>query len=110
MAINSINNGIGSKTQNISEQQQSRNVEKGNSSAQSNSTTNNNPVDTVSLTGTASQLRALEQQIAALPVVDVQRVESIKQNISNGSYEINPPRVADKMIQMETAINRGLVR
>jgi len=110
MAINSINNGIGPKTQNISEQQQTRNVAKGNNTAvQGNTATGSSSVDTVSLTGTASQLRALEQQIAALPVVDVQRVESIKQDISNGSYEINPPRVADKMIQMETALNRGLM-
>jgi len=109
MAINSINNGIGPKSYGINENQQNQNVGKQQAPAQGNPGAPAASGDTVSLTGTASQLRALEQQIASLPVVDVQRVESIKQDISSGSYQIDPPRVADKMIQMETAINHGLI-
>jgi negative regulator of flagellin synthesis FlgM len=63
-------------------------------------------VDTVSLTNTSAQLRSLENTLAELPVVDTQRVESIKQAIADGSYEINAQSVADKLINLE----QGLVR
>ena len=109
MAINSINNGIGHHAHNISENQQNQKVGNQQNQTAQNAPTGSAPTDTVSLTGTASQLRALEQQIASLPVVDVQRVESIKQDISSGSYQIDPVQVADKMIQMESAINQGLM-
>lgn len=110
MAINSINNGIGSKSHHISENQQTQRVVDTNSpQASQNAAVGTTSSDTVSLTGTASQLRALEQQIASLPVVDVQRVESIKQKIANGSYQIDAPHVADKMIQIESAINQRLI-
>lgn len=109
MAINSISNGSGHKPINISENHQTHSTTKNQSVHQQGTATNSLTGDTVSLTGTASQLRALEQQIANLPVVDVQRVESIKQDIASGSYQIDPPRVADKMIQIESAINQRLI-
>ena len=108
MAINSISNGIGTRPQNISDNQQSQQVNS-NTGQQGASNASVTSTDTVSLTGTASQLRALEQQISSLPIVDVQRVNSIKQEISSGSYVIDPPKVADKMIQIESAINERLV-
>ena len=57
--------------------------------------------DTVSLTQTASQLQQLENTIADLPVVDTQRVESIRQSIASGSFEIDSARVADKLLNFE---------
>jgi negative regulator of flagellin synthesis FlgM len=33
--------------------------------------------------------------------LDMQRIERIKQAIENGTYEINPDRIAQKMIQFE---------
>lgn len=109
MAINSINNGIGHKSQTINENQNNQPVAKQQNTPAASGIASNIANDTVNLTGTASQLRALEQQIASLPVVDVQRVESIKQEISNGSYQIDPPRIAEKMIQIESAINQRLI-
>ncbi len=64
--------------------------------------------DTVTLTSAASQLRSLEQQLTSLPIVDIQRVDAIKRDIANGAYEIQPTRIAEKMIQMEMVINTGL--
>lgn len=61
--------------------------------------------DTVQLTGTAALLQKLDAQIAAQPVVDVQRVEAIRQQIANGTYQIDPQRVADKLIRAETALH-----
>ncbi|MDH5545550.1 MAG: flagellar biosynthesis anti-sigma factor FlgM [Gammaproteobacteria bacterium] len=64
--------------------------------------------DTVNLTSTASQLRALEQQLSTQPVIDTQRVAAIRNDIQTGQYQINPARVADKMIQLESLINQRL--
>lgn len=60
--------------------------------------------DSVSLTGTALHLRSLEQSLASQPVVDTQRVEATRQAIENGSYQIDPSRIASKMISMELAL------
>jgi negative regulator of flagellin synthesis FlgM len=68
---------------------------------------NSTPVpagDQVSLTPEAQQLRNLEQQVAAQPVVDTQKVEAVKQSLANGSFEINPDRIAGKMMSLERAL------
>ncbi len=62
--------------------------------------------DTISLTDTASRMRSLENTVAAMPVVDSQRVAEIKQAIQEGTYEINPERIAEKMLDMERAWSR----
>jgi negative regulator of flagellin synthesis FlgM len=65
-------------------------------------------VDSVNLTGTASQLRALEQQLASQPVVNTQRVSAIRHEINSGQFTVNPERIADKMIQIESMISNRL--
>ena len=60
--------------------------------------------DTVSLSDNAVQLGKLEHSVATTPVVDTQRVEQLKQAISNGSYEADPAKVADKLMQFESIL------
>lgn len=60
--------------------------------------------DQVSLTPTAQQLRGLEQQIANQPVVNADRVNAVKEALSNGSFEIRPEQVAGKMMSLEKAL------
>ncbi len=60
--------------------------------------------DRVVLTDTASRLKASEQSIAATPVVDTQRVAQVRQTIADGSFEINPERIADKFLQFEARL------
>jgi negative regulator of flagellin synthesis FlgM len=60
--------------------------------------------DTVSLSDNALQLGRLDSSIVAAPVVDTQRVEQIKQAISDGTYEIDPAKVADKLMQFESIL------
>jgi negative regulator of flagellin synthesis FlgM len=60
--------------------------------------------DTVSLTDTAQQLRKLENTLSELPVVDSQRVEDIRAAIANGSYEVDPTRVAEKLINFDSQL------
>jgi negative regulator of flagellin synthesis FlgM len=61
--------------------------------------------DTVSLTGTAQHLRSLEHSLASQPVVDTQRVVATRQAIENGSFEIDPSRIASKMISLERSLS-----
>ena len=64
--------------------------------------------DTVTLTDTATQLHKLEATIASLPIVDITRVEDVKSAIRNGQFQIDPQRVAGKMLSFENARSRGL--
>jgi len=68
-------------------------------------TDNTGARDTVSLTSTAQHLRHIEQSLASQPVVDVHRVEATKQAIENGTYQIDPSRIASKMIDLERALS-----
>lgn len=52
----------------------------------------------VTLSPQAAQLQALETQLAAIPVVDRARVESIKQAISTGQYTINTNNIGDQLL------------
>ncbi|MFP5410626.1 MAG: flagellar biosynthesis anti-sigma factor FlgM [Gammaproteobacteria bacterium] len=48
----------------------------------------------VNLSARAEQLKQVETQMAAIPVVDRSRVESIKAAIANGEYVIRPENIA----------------
>ncbi|MCK5639616.1 MAG: flagellar biosynthesis anti-sigma factor FlgM [Gammaproteobacteria bacterium] len=63
-------------------------------------------VDTVSLTDTAARLRELENTLATLPVVDAQRVEDIQKSIAEGSFDVDPEKIAVKILEFEGELNR----
>ncbi|MCU0766931.1 MAG: flagellar biosynthesis anti-sigma factor FlgM [Gammaproteobacteria bacterium] len=60
--------------------------------------------DKVSFTSTAALLKEIEKDIAALPVVDSARVESVQRQIAAGTYQIDPVGAADKLMKMERAL------
>ncbi len=60
--------------------------------------------DTVSLSDSARQLGKLENTVSASPVIDTQRVEAVKQAIQNGEYEVDPVKVASKLMQFESML------
>ncbi len=60
--------------------------------------------DQVTITDTASRLRAQEEALTSEPVVDVQRVEEIRSSIAEGRFAVNPTRTADKIFQLETML------
>ncbi|HHJ15231.1 MAG TPA: flagellar biosynthesis anti-sigma factor FlgM [Gammaproteobacteria bacterium] len=64
----------------------------------------NNAADRVSLTGEARQLRELEASLASHPVVDSQRVAAVRSAVEDGSFTIDPQRIADKLISLEEAL------
>jgi negative regulator of flagellin synthesis FlgM len=60
--------------------------------------------DTVSLSDNAVQLGKLDNTAITAPVIDTQRVEQVKQAIADGSYEVDPAKVADKLMQFESML------
>jgi negative regulator of flagellin synthesis FlgM len=62
----------------------------------------NKPADAqttdVSLSPRAAQLKQLETQLAAIPVVDRARVDSIKEAIASGQYTINTGNIAESLL------------
>ncbi len=57
--------------------------------------------DSVNLTHSAMRIKSLEAQIARLPIVDTQKVEQVKSSISEGTFEFDSTRVAEKLINFE---------
>jgi negative regulator of flagellin synthesis FlgM len=57
--------------------------------------------DQFSLTSSATLLKDLEREIAQLPVVDTGRVENVQRALATGTFQVDPPRVADKLLQLE---------
>ena len=68
------------------------------------SSSGNSAQDTVSLSDNAVQLGKLDKTAISAPVVDTQRVEQVKAAIANGDYEVNPEKIADKMMQFESML------
>ncbi|VAW73600.1 hypothetical protein MNBD_GAMMA15-2227 [hydrothermal vent metagenome] len=66
--------------------------------------TTRSTADSVNLTGEARTLQALEAQIASLPVVDSQRVETVRAAVESNTFPINPERIAEKMMSLEQAL------
>jgi len=52
----------------------------------------------VSLSARAQQLKKMESQLAAIPVVDRARVDSIKEAISKGQYSIDTGNIAEGLL------------
>ena len=62
--------------------------------------------DRVTLTDSAAKLQQLEKDLSKLPVVDENRVESLKKAIASGEYKIDPTKTAEKFLQIESALNK----
>lgn len=100
MAVNNINSANGAQIHSLNDPrvQGQANPQQSQPGATAPAGT---PGDAVSFTNTAEQLRQAEQALANQPVVDNHKVESVRDQIAAGSFEINAPRIAEKMIQME---------
>lgn len=55
--------------------------------------------ESVQLSPLSVQLQAAESAMANTPVVDVARVEEIKQAISEGRFKVNSEVVADRLLE-----------
>jgi negative regulator of flagellin synthesis FlgM len=55
----------------------------------------------VRLTDTAASLKQIEARLAGTPDVDQKRVETLRQRIESGAYEVNAGRLADRLLAFE---------
>ena len=60
--------------------------------------------DHVTLTTSARSLQKLSEAIAQAPVVNAEKVASVKQAVNGGTYQVDSRRVADKMLQSEKGL------
>jgi negative regulator of flagellin synthesis FlgM len=59
----------------------------------------------VSITDQAKQLAGLEQALQNLPAIDELRVDEIRSAIQDGRYQVNPERIADKLLRLEQELS-----
>lgn len=59
----------------------------------------------VSITDQARRLASLEQAVQSLPVVNEARVAEIRLAIEEGRYQVNPERIADKLLRTEQELS-----
>ncbi|HLP98514.1 MAG TPA: flagellar biosynthesis anti-sigma factor FlgM [Sideroxyarcus sp.] len=52
----------------------------------------------VSLGSTTTKLRSMESSIASTPTIDAQKVAEIKQAISEGRFQVDSSKVADRLL------------
>jgi negative regulator of flagellin synthesis FlgM len=82
-------------------------VDKAQGSAASTSTaasSSSSTADQVTLTGSAITLQKLGEAVANAPVVNAQKVATVKTSVQNGTYQVDAGRVADKMLQFENGL------
>ena len=104
--MNPIDSNLGVRTQRGELEQgtrRSQDVQRGSTAGGGSASVDGseNRSEPVSFTRTASDLLQLENQLRELPGVDQARVESIRQAIDNGSYEVDTSRIVDSLLQSE---------
>ncbi len=60
--------------------------------------------DTVHISAKAIDLQAVEAQLKDLPDVDSARVEELRNQINNGSYQVDSQRLADRIMAFESGL------
>ena len=57
--------------------------------------------DTVSITQSGLLMSKLEELVQGTPVVDHERIATIKDSLASGTYEIDDQRTADRLLKFE---------
>jgi len=57
--------------------------------------------DSLRLTGEATNLQAIERELATAPAIDAQRVAAVRESLQNGTYKINPDAIASRMLDLD---------
>jgi negative regulator of flagellin synthesis FlgM len=58
----------------------------------------------VTITGAARQLAQLEERVKDMPAVDEAKVAAISASIEQGTYKVQPEKVADGLMSIEAAL------
>ena len=103
--MNDITN-INSNRSQLSSNQSSSIKSRNEASERSQSDTPSSSGDRVTLTDTASRLQNIEQQLNNASSIDSARVADVQSAISNGDYNVDADRIADKMLAFEDFMNK----
>jgi negative regulator of flagellin synthesis FlgM len=57
--------------------------------------------DSVELTGTAQLLASFQTDLSSIDTVDMAKVDAIRQAIAQGTYQIDPQKIADSLLSLE---------
>ncbi len=98
---NSINSGLDNGLLRVSGQSKATTDKPAAGAAQGRDASATRPADQLDLTDRARSLKALEARIRSAPDVDNQRITELKQALKDGTYEINPARIADKLLALD---------
>ncbi|CAE6953325.1 COG2747 Negative regulator of flagellin synthesis (anti-sigma28 factor) [Vibrio sp. B1REV9] len=63
--------------------------------------------DAVSLSQQGKAVSKLQQDMAASPAYDTAKVAAIKEAIANGSYKVDPEKLADNIIKFENELHNN---
>jgi negative regulator of flagellin synthesis FlgM len=63
--------------------------------------------DTVVISDAAKRIQEIRNQLDEIPDVREEKVAQLKNQIENGTYQINPDKIAEKIIK-EGLINEGI--
>jgi len=63
------------------------------------------PEDTVELTDVARLMQRVENMLANVPPTDRARVDAVRQALANGAYEVNPQRIAARVVRLERELS-----
>lgn len=63
--------------------------------------------DSVRLTGDAVMLAELREQLGSAPASDGRRVAEARLALAEGRYDIDPRRIADKLMRLEWELSRS---
>jgi flagellar biosynthesis anti-sigma factor FlgM len=110
MAINNLNNLVNTTKSGSKPAQVSADVSTSTGKSAQEVTTNAartaTPQDAVMLTDQAQQLAKLQQKVSAAPSSNQSKVESLKSAIEKGEYSVDSSRVAKKMLDMESELDK----
>lgn len=56
------------------------------------------PEDKVSLSSNARDMQIAKDALAQVPEIRTEKVDAARMAVQNGSYEVNPQKIADKMV------------
>ena len=59
----------------------------------------------VTITSTASLLANLEQALSAQPAIDQKRVAAISKSLEDGTYTLDPAKIASGLLNFERSLN-----
>ena len=62
-------------------------------------------VDSLRLTGEATNLQAIERELTTAPAIDAQRVAAVRESLQNGTYKINPDAIASRMLDLDQQLH-----